>query len=120
MAPSKNLHDYATARRLRRALSLPEALLWRELKGRSQGAKLRKQHPVGPYVIDFYCAQAKTGFEIDGIAHDMGDRPKRDERRTEWIAQQGIELVRIPAKDVLADPGETAAAIIALCLDRSR
>ncbi|MCW1427695.1 DUF559 domain-containing protein [Novosphingobium sp. JCM 18896] len=49
MALRKNLHDYATARRLRRALSLPEGLLWRELKGRSQGVKLRKQHPVGPY-----------------------------------------------------------------------
>ncbi|MCW1427694.1 endonuclease domain-containing protein [Novosphingobium sp. JCM 18896] len=71
-------------------------------------------------MIDFYCAQAKTGFEIDGIAHDMGDRPERDERRTEWIAKQGIELIRIPAKDVLADPEEVASAIVALCLDRSR
>ena len=118
MALRKHMHAYAAARRLRRELSLPEGLLWRELKGRSQGVKLRKQHPVGPYMIDFYCAAATTGFEVDGIAHDMGGRPERDERRTAWIAGQGIDLVRIPASDVLADAAEVAAAIVALCMDR--
>lgn len=120
MALRKDQHNYAAARRLRRKLSLPEGLLWQALKGAPQGVRMRKQHPIGPYLIDYYCAQAKIGFEVDGIAHDMGDRPERDEKRTEWIAEQGISLVRIPAKDVLADPVEVAAAIVALCLDRSR
>jgi len=66
-------------------------------------------------VIDFYGAAAKTGFEVDGIAHDMGDRPERDEKRTLWIEAQGIRIVRIPAKEILADPGKVAAAIAALC-----
>lgn len=118
MALRKHEHNYTAARRQRRKLSLPEGLLWRELRGQPEDVKIRRQHPVGPYVIDFYCAQAKTGFEVDGIAHDMGDRPKRDERRTEWLAEQGIRLVRIPAKDVLADPVEVASAIVALCRDR--
>ena len=120
MALRKHQHNYAAARRERKQLSLPEGLLWRELRRQPAGEKMRRQHPVGPYVIDFYCAQAKTGFEVDGIAHDMGDRPARDEHRAEWLAGQGILLVRIPASDVLADPVAVASAIVALCLERSQ
>jgi very-short-patch-repair endonuclease len=119
MALRKNQHDYARARKLRRELSLPEALLWRELRGAPEGMKIRKQHPVGRYVIDFYCAAVKTGFEVDGIAHDMGDRPEKDEERTAFLAEQGIRLVRIPAREVLADPGAIAQAIVDHCRERS-
>ena len=119
MALRKNQHAYAAARKLRRQLTLPEVLLWRELRGSPMGVKFRRLHPVGPYVIDFYCAQAKTGFEVDGVAHDMGDRPVRDELRAEWLAEQGIGIMRIPAKDVLADPQAVAAAIVALCRGRN-
>src|SRR3546814_18208556 len=62
------------ARRLRREMTLPEVLLWQRLKGRSQGFKFRKQHPVGIVVLDFYCAAKRTAIEIDGTVHDMGDR----------------------------------------------
>jgi very-short-patch-repair endonuclease len=63
------------ARRLRRTMSLPEVLLWTQLRGKPLGIKFRKQHPVGDYVVDFYCAEKQLAVEIDGIAHDMGDRP---------------------------------------------
>jgi very-short-patch-repair endonuclease len=109
-------HDYAKARKLRQQLSLPEALLWRELRGKPLGMKFRKQHPVGPFVIDFYCAQAKTGFEIDGIAHDMGDRPQADARRDAFIAAQGITIERIAAREVLADPARVADMLVRACL----
>ena len=96
-------------------MSLPEGLLWRELRRKAGGVKFRNQHPVGPYVIDFYCAVVKLGFEIDGVAHDMGDRSERDVARDAWLAERGIRVVRIPAKDVLADPTAIAAQIVALC-----
>jgi very-short-patch-repair endonuclease len=96
-------------------MSLPERLLWSRLKGSPMGMKFRREHPVGNYVIDFYCARAKTGFEIDGIAHDMGARPQRDEERTAFIATQGIRLVRIPATEVLANPDKIAEAMVAMC-----
>jgi very-short-patch-repair endonuclease len=115
MALRRNQHNYAAAKRQRREMSLPERLLWRQLRGSPQGVKFRKQHPVGRYVIDFYCASAKTGLEVDGIAHDMGNQPERDEARTEWLAARGIKIVRIQATDVLANPGEVAAAIVVLC-----
>jgi very-short-patch-repair endonuclease len=107
--------DVEKARELRRQLSLPEGLLWRELRRRSGGVKIRNQHPIGRYVLDFYCAATRTGFEIDGISHDMGDRPVRDEERDAWLHGQGVTIVRIPATEVLADPTATADAIIAMC-----
>jgi len=92
------------ARANRRTLSLPEGMLWSRLRKRDPGLPtFRRQHPVGPYVLDFYCAQARLAVEIDGIGHTMGDRPERDARRDAWLAEQGIEVLRIAATDVLRD-----------------
>jgi very-short-patch-repair endonuclease len=80
--------------------------------------KFRKQHPLGKYALYFYCAAVKLAVEIDGIGHEMGDRPERDEQRDAFVQAQGIETVRIPAKEVLASPVNVAEAIIALCKER--
>ena len=106
---------YKNTRRLRRELSLPEKLLWVRLRG--SDVKFRRQHPIGPYVLDFYCPTAKLAIEVDGTAHDFGDRPERDDRRTEWLKSQGIQVMRIPAKDVLGDPEAVADALIRLCAE---
>jgi very-short-patch-repair endonuclease len=106
------------AKRLRREMSLPEVLLWNRLRGKPMGVKFRNQHPVEDYVLDFYCAAKRLAFEIDGIAHDMGDRPQRDVRRDAKLASLGIEVVRIAASDVLKDADGTAEAIVKFCLDR--
>jgi very-short-patch-repair endonuclease len=106
---------YKNARRLRRELSLPEKLLWVRLGGAE--VRFRRQHPIGPYVLDFYRPSAKLAIEVDGFAHDTGDRPQRDEVRTEWIRSQGIQVLRIPAKDVLADPDAIADALLRLCAE---
>ena len=111
-------HAYKSARRLRRDLSLPEKLLWRRF--RSLTPRIRRQHPIGQYVLDFYCAEAKLAIEVDGMAHDMGDRPQRDETRMNWLNGEGIEVLRILAKQVLDDPNATADAVIAYCTERSK
>jgi len=92
-----------TARRLRRQMTLPEVLLWERLRGSKTGAKFRRQHPIGIYVADFYCASTRLVVEIDGIAHDMGTNPARDEARDHFLAQGGYTVLRIPAVDVLKD-----------------
>jgi very-short-patch-repair endonuclease len=107
--------DLSKARDLRDKLSLPEALLWRLLKGSPDGVHIRSQHPIGDYVLDFYCAKAKVAFEIDGIAHDMGDRPERDVKRDAWLKGVGIEVVRIPASEVLKSPETVAESIVRYC-----
>jgi very-short-patch-repair endonuclease len=106
---------YKNARRLRRELSLPEKLLW--VRIRRGELHFRRQHPIGEYVLDFYCPAAKLAIEVDGAAHDFGDRPQRDDRRTEWLKAQGIDVLRIPARDVLRHPDEIADAVIRLCAD---
>lgn len=104
---------YKTARRLRRDLSLPEKLLWVRL--RRAEVRFRRQHPFGPYVLDFYCPEAKLAIEVDGAAHDFGDRPRRDESRLDWLRSQGVDVLRVPAKDVLADPDAVADGLLRLC-----
>jgi very-short-patch-repair endonuclease len=95
-------------------MSLPERMLWRSLREKPLGVKFRRQHPLGPYVIDFCCLSARLAVEIDGIAHDMGSRPGYDERRTRFIEESGFRVIRIAAQRVLADAEGTAAAIVAL------
>jgi len=118
MKRPKPAHDWNKARQLRRQMSLPEVLLWKQLKGQPLGIKFRRQHPVGPFVIDFYCPAVKLGFEIDGMVHDAGDRPERDQRRDVWLHQQGIELIRIPASEVLRSMESVAEAIVMECSKR--
>ena len=92
---------YRIARTLRRQMSLPEVLLWRQLRRRATGWKWRKQHPAGPYSLDFYCDAAKLCVEVDGEAHDRAGRPARDARRDAWLAGRGILTLRISAVEVL-------------------
>ena len=89
------------ARVLRRILTPPEARLWLYLRGKKlDGLKFRRQHPVGPYVLDFYCAEAKLAVEIDGRQHADPERSEHDARRTAWLATQSIAVLRIAAEDV--------------------
>jgi very-short-patch-repair endonuclease len=81
--------DKENARRLRRSMSLPKVLLWRELRKKPQGVQFRHQHPAGPYV--------------DGEAHSRGDRPQGDQIRDQWLTEQGVRVMRIPATDVLGN-----------------
>ena len=91
------------ARRLRRDMTLPEVVLWRELRRRQWGMHFRKQHPIGPYVLDFYCSQHRLAVEVDGFVHGLPGQAARDERRDVWLTEQGIRVLRFAAADVLND-----------------
>ena len=80
------------ARELRRTMSLPEVLLWQELRKRPEGLRFRRQHPAGPYVVDFFCPARKLAIEVDGEAHGYGDRPVRDRVRDDWLLGEGIKV----------------------------
>ena len=96
-------------------MSLPEVLLWNLLRKSPDDVHFRRQEGMGDYVLDFYCAKAKVCIEVDGIAHDMGDRPVRDAIRDGWLTEQGIAVLRIPAEDVLKSPEDIALAILTYC-----
>ncbi len=90
----------------------PEVLLWVKLRAFGpDGPRIRRQHPFGPYVLDFYCPAAKLAIEVDGYVHGTGDIPQRDERRDAWLSEQGVTVLRIPAGNVMADPDEEAGMI---------
>ena len=111
IAPQAGLGTIKRARKLRKAMSLPEVLLWRELQRRPFGLKFRRQHGSGAYVLDFYCSDARLAIEVDGVAHDMGDQPVHDEARDAWFLEHGIETLRVLASEVLKDAVSAAEAI---------
>ena len=92
---------------------MPEVLLWVALKDRPSGLKFRKQHPSGPYVADFYRHVARMIIEVDGAAHEFGDRPHRDAARDRWFTLRGLDVLRVPARDVLNDCDAVVRGIVA-------
>ena len=80
----------------------PEVVLWQALRARQlDGLRFRRQHPMGPFILDFYCPEAKLCVEVDGYVHTLPQQAVRDERREDWLAGQGVRVVRIPAIDVV-------------------
>lgn len=83
------------ARRLRREQTDDEKDLWRALRaGRFAGFKFRRQHPVGAFVLDFYCAAAKLSVELDGSQHGLPEQQAHDEHREKFLMGEGIEEMR--------------------------
>ncbi len=101
------------ARALRRAPTPPEYRLWLLLRQRPDGLKFRKQHPLGPYTLDFYCPAFKLVVEVDGESHGMGDNPARDRRRDSWLSEQGLRVLRFDSADVMKDVESVVTAILA-------
>ena len=97
------------AQALRRTLTQPERTLWALLRRNELGYHFRRQHPIGPYVLDFYCAAARLCVEVDGPAH--ADRQAQDARRDNWLAAQRIRTLRFSSEDVELRPAIVIAAI---------
>lgn len=90
------------ARTLRKEQTSAESLLWYLLRDRRLlGYKFRRQYPLPPYVLDFYCDELKLGVELDGGQHNADGHAATDERRDAYIRARGIELVRYWNHDVL-------------------
>jgi len=63
--------------------------------------KFRRQYPIGPYIADFFCAEAKLVIEIDSdTAHGTEEAEKHDKRRDEYVKNLGVQVMRIPANDI--------------------
>ena len=88
-----------------------ELLLWSRLRRRQlEGHRFRRQAPIGPYIADFACFQARLLIEIDGPSHD--DRVEYDRRRTAWLVRGGFRVLRFAADDVLSRLDEVLEAIL--------
>ncbi len=99
------------ARVLRKGLTDAERVLWTRLRRRRLGGfRFRRQHPVGPYIVDFACPQLRLAIEVDGSQHDA-DRAK-DERRTEELLKSGYRVLRFWNSEVLDEVDGVSGAIL--------
>ena len=88
------------ARSLRRHSTPAEAKLWEALRGRRlAGYKFRRQHPVGRFILDFYCPELKLAIEVDGEIHEY--QPDYDKARTAQIEAWGDRVLRFSNDEVL-------------------
>ena len=88
------------AREMRHPQTPAEATLWRAIRNRNLGYKFRRQHPINRFIIDFYCAQVKLCFELDGESHLETDQMEYDAARTEFLEYLGYKVIRFTNDDV--------------------
>ena len=92
------------ARDLRVRQTRAEEVLWKELRGnRLIQARVRRQHPVGGFVLDFWIPAARLAIELDGSIHDDPEYRAQDAARTEIVEAYNIRLIRFQNADVLND-----------------
>jgi very-short-patch-repair endonuclease len=83
------------ARSLRANATKAERKLWRRLKSKQiEGLKFRKQHPIGPYILDFYCPEVKLCIEVDGGQHNESSHIQSDATRTNFLEAHGVTVIR--------------------------
>ena len=99
----KQLERYR--KRLRNHSTSAEATLWKYLKGKQLGKKFRRQHSVGNFIVDFYCATERVAIELDGEPHFTEDGMRYDARRTQYLNGLNIKVIRFENVRVFEDLG---------------
>jgi very-short-patch-repair endonuclease len=93
-------------RRLRSNMTGPEARLWSRLRARQlQGLKFRRQHGIGPYIVDFYCPEQFLVVEVDGDSHAEMDQIVRDKQREQYLQSLGLRVIRYINDDIMKNLG---------------
>jgi very-short-patch-repair endonuclease len=93
----------AKARELRKIPTEAEKALWKALRRDQLGVSFRRQHPIGRYVLDFYCASVGLAVEVDGGQHAEGSQRENDRRRDQWLSANGIRMLRFWNNEVLSN-----------------
>jgi Uncharacterized protein conserved in bacteria len=112
---------FRRAKSLRRNMTEPEVMLWSRLRRRLPAAPVfRRQHPIGPYILDFFCPAAKLAMEIDGHVHGEEQQRAHDQRRDQWLKKMGIEVHRVAASSVYEDVDDIANGVRRLAASLAR
>lgn len=93
--------SFENARKLRSTMTEPEKILWEFLKMKPLGFKFRRQHPIGRFILDFYCHSKRLSIEIDGCYHLKSDQKEKDIERTAYLKTVGITEIRFKNEFVL-------------------
>ena len=102
------------ARELRQPQTPAEQKLWSRLRNHQlDGLKIRRQHPIDKFIIDFYCAEAKLCIEVDGDSH--AEQVEYDEARTTYLNELGYMVIRFTNREVFAHCAAVLRAIADEC-----
>jgi adenine-specific DNA-methyltransferase len=100
-------------RELRRTATDAEALLWSVLRARQlAGFKFRRQHQLGPFILDFFCAEQSLAIELDGDQHALPENVVRDAARSRFLVERGLTVLRFGNREVL---GQLEAVLEHVC-----
>tara|TARA_R110002095_G_scaffold206723_1_gene191010 strand:+ start:75 stop:473 length:399 start_codon:yes stop_codon:yes gene_type:complete len=119
MSPPSRRPTHPTDRAVNNAASLrssttpPEGVLWSKLQNQQLGGlKFRRQHPIGVYVVDFYCARIKLVVEMDSSYHD--GRQNQDQMRDDWMNSQSITVLRVTASELAKNESGVLLEILSI------
>ncbi|MGE3984539.1 MAG: endonuclease domain-containing protein [Dehalococcoidia bacterium] len=102
-------------RELRQEATLAENLLWRHLRRKQfEGLKFRRQHQLGPYIVDFYSSAARLVIEVDGGQHYEPEVEQYDRERTAYFEQRGLRVLRFTNLEVTSKLDGVVEAILEL------
>ena len=111
----------AFARALRANATDAERLLWMLVRSkRLAGFKFRRQHAFGPYILDFYCVQARLAVELDGAQHWIDAQQRHDCLRTAFLRDRGVREIRFTNREVLRETEGVLEAIWRAVVEPSR
>lgn len=92
------------AKNLRKNATIQERRLWNLLKNRQfYNLKFKRQQPVGEYIVDFICKEAKIIIEVDGGQHNTNDNIRRDKERTDYLEGLGYKVIRFWNNEIYED-----------------
>jgi very-short-patch-repair endonuclease len=92
-------------RELRQESTTAETAAWWLLRNRQvRGLKFRRQCPLGGFVVDFYCPEARLVIELDGSVHAQPSQMRKDRAKDRWLRVMGLNVLRVPNGLVLEDP----------------
>jgi len=103
MFEGANTLVFELAKDLRKNMTQAEKVLWTHLKVGIKELKFRRQHPVGIYIVDFYCHKVKLIIEVDGLIHDKPKMKEYDEKREKDLKTLGYCVLRFTNKEIFTD-----------------
>ena len=115
----RNLHQgaraklFTLARHLRQNETEAERKLWQEIRNKKlNGHKFRRQHPIGSFIVDFYCHKEKFIIEVDGSVHDDEINKEFDRWREEELGKMGFKVIRIRNSEVFGEMDKVKKRIL--------
>jgi len=106
-----NPSTFRNAEYLRNNETPTEKLLWKKIRNNQLGVRIRRQHPIGDYIADFYCHKAKLVIELDGKYHDSQSQRKIDKLRDEVFEEFGLHLLHFSDDVVINDMASVISQI---------